>query len=191
MDMDMDSVYDIISSADFWVSSAFFIAGARVLWTLVQVGTEWLLFQVSLRTRTANFVIPAKANRPKEIKKCRLLFVRYGNDQYLKELASDREKHHGRLRNRIKPVKVRELNDGSLELEFKVKIHTRLGTQFKLFLDVEGDVEKVKDYLNSHDNVYDVSDSLRPNKTRVFFLIRDFAETQTIEGFKNNIIWPV
>lgn len=76
-------------------------------------------------------------------------------------------------------------------MEFDVHVHKRIGTQFKLFVDVEGDTAPVIDYLESHENVYDIGISRNPNSVRIFFLLRDFAETETIDGFKNNMIFPV
>ena len=185
------SASQVLGSLDFWLNSAFLIAMTRVLWTVVQRATEWAIFAASIRTKLATFTIPAQASRPEEIKACKIIFVRYGNDQYLKELASDQEKNHGRLRNKVYPVDVIEQADGSVLIQFKIRIHVRLGTQFKLFVDVEGDIAPVVAYLESHDNVSEVSPSLRPDKTRVFFLVNDFPVTTTVEGFENNIIWPV
>ena len=187
----MGKFVEAFASVEFWLNSAILIALARFLWGIVGRLTDKLLFALSLRTQSVEFTFEALPDRPKEIMALRCLFVRYGNDQYLRELASDQEKHHGRLRNQIRPVVVEEQEDGRVRISFTIRIHRRLGTQFKLFLDVEGETAPVEEYLARHPNVYDISKSSRPDMMRVFFLIRDFAETTTVDGFKNNIIWPV
>lgn len=146
---------------------------------------------MSLRTQRISFRLLAHSGRPEEITSLNVLFIRHGTDNYLKNLASDQERHHGRLRNKPKKIEIQRDDQGNIVVEFDVHVHKRIGTQFKLFVDVEGDTAPVIEYLESHENVYDIGVSRNPNSVRIFFLLRDFAETETIDGFKNNMIFPV
>ena len=187
-----DDLLALLGSARFWLDAAILTAIVRFVWTVVQKLSERLLFALSLRTRTIEVTFDAHPDVPSEIEALRYLFIRYGNDTYLKELASDQERHHGRLRNIVRKVEVSDLPDGGKRIKLRLKVHKRLGTQFKLFVDVAGDPAAVARYLNSHPNVYEVESSPRPgNRSRVFFLVRDFPTITTVDGFENNMIWPV
>jgi hypothetical protein len=178
-------------SPELWVNTTILLTLGRVLWVAVGKLTESALFRLSLRTQKVSFTLSARGDRPAEITSLNVLFIRHGSDDYLRNLASDQEKHHGRLRNKTRRIKTRTDADGNIIVAFDVDVHKRIGTQFKLFVDVQGDLEPVLDYLKSHDNVYDIGVSSNPNAVRVFFLLRDFAETKTVDGFTNNMIWPV
>lgn len=56
-----------MSTPKFWLNGAILLATVRVLWTVFQRLTEWAIFSLSLRTKTATFTIPAKGERPQEI----------------------------------------------------------------------------------------------------------------------------
>ena len=190
----MSDVAEIASrfwSPELWVNTTILLTLGRVLWVAVGKLTESALFRLSLRTQKVSFTLSARGDRPAEITSLNVLFIRHGSDDYLRNLASDQEKHHGRLRNKTRRIKTRTDADGNIIVAFDVDVHKRIGTQFKLFVDVQGDLEPVLDYLKSHDNVYDIGVSSNPNAVRVFFLLRDFAETKTVDGFTNNMIWPV
>lgn len=188
---------------EFWLNSALLLALARALWVIVGKATEALVFRMALRTTTLTVRLLARASPPPAIKAVRLLFIRHGNDTYIQHLASDQERNHGRLKNSIQPVRVTQSGEG-VALGFSVKVHNRLGTQFKMFIEVEPEgqwtprdirdnpsVKAVLDYLALHDNVDDIGISARPGRVRIFFLLRDFDEVTTVEGFRNNMIWPV
>ena len=187
-----DDLLALLGSARFWLDAAILTAIVRFVWTAVQKIFESLLFVFSLRTRVLEVHFGAHPDAPREIEALHYLLFRYGNDTYLKELASDQERHHGRLRNIVRKVEVSDLPDGGKGIKFRLKVHKRLGTQFKLFIDVAGDPAAVVRYLDSHANVYDVEPSPRPgNRSRVFFLVREFPTITTVDGFENNMIWPV
>ena len=212
----MDSVWagviaaasDRMGSVDFWLNSALLVTVGRALWVVVGKLTEAAIFRAALRTTSLRVRLTAHPDHPAAITAIRLLFIRHGNDTYLQHLASDQEKHHARLRNTVLPVTVRK-ETGGIGIEFRIKVHNRLGTQFKLFVDVapsraptldtavqdpaaqDPAVQEVIAYLESHPNVHDVGVSARPDRARVFFLLRDFDDVKTVEGFRNNMIWPV
>jgi hypothetical protein len=176
---------------ELWINTTILIAVGRALWVAVGKATEAAIFRLSLKTRRVSFRLLARGDRPEEIQSLNVLFVRHGSDKYLQHLASDQERNHGRLQNKYKKIEIKRDENDDIVFEFDIHFHKRIGTQFKLFVDVRGSAEPVVKYLGSHENVYDVGVSSNPNSIRVFFLLKDFAEIETIDGFKNNMIWPV
>lgn len=176
---------------EVWINTTLLLTLGRALWVAVGKLTEVLIFRLSLRTQKLSFRLLAHGNRPAEIKSLNVLFIRHGSDRYLRSLASDQERHHGRLQNQTKRIEIKRDDEDNIVVEFYVRVHKRIGTQFKLFVEVEGDTAPVVAYLESHQNVYDVGVSANPNGVKVFFLLKDFAETRSIDGFMNNMIWPV
>ena len=190
--MTLDTAADYFGSGKFWFDATILTALASFVWSLIRRLTEIALFRIALRTKEIDVSFRARPDVPDELHALRCLMVRYGNDAYLHEMASDLERYHGRLRNRILPVTVSECEDGGRRVTLRIKLHKRLGTQFKFFVDVMGDPEPVIAYLGAHENVYDISLSPRPGqKKRIFFLVRDYPSITTIDGFENNMIWPV
>lgn len=177
--------------------TTLFIAVASAVWTIVSRLVQAAYFQLSLRTREFEFALEPKKGRPDNITALNLLLIRYGNDTYLSTLASDQERFHGRLRN-----KVIRVADGSTidekPIKVKLRLHKRLGTQFKFFVDVTGDPGPVIAYLESHDTVEDVSSKERPKRNpndvprhRLFFLLKRFDTEKTVDGHTNNFLYPV
>lgn len=168
----------------------------------------------------------------KAIFKC--LLIRFGTDSYIKDMASESEKHDGRLRNEII---VGSCDNGNLS--YTISLHKRIGTQFKCYLEldtkeeIESIVEKIKiienkmdkknkeiskleneiknkepeseDYLinkkkikilekeirNEEAPIYDLGISCSKDKNRLFFLIRGYESTKTVDGFYNNMLFPI
>lgn len=44
---------------------------------------------------------------------------------------------------------------------------------------------------DAYKNIYDLGFSGSNNKNRIFFLLRDYGTTETVDGFKNNMLFPV
>ena len=74
------------------------------------------------------------------------LLVRYGTDLYFEKLASDQERYEGRLQNRLLHNRVKS-EEGWLQSLFHLPIHSRLGTQFKFFLEVEETTPRLSSIL--------------------------------------------
>lgn len=172
------------------------IAGfvGRVSWSGAAVVLGWLH---SWRLRTTQRHTVALARRqlpfdPRIFKPC-CLIVRYGTDSYIEHLASDRERHDGRLQNRAIDVHVETHSDGSSSFRLRIPVHKRLGTQFKCFVDVE-DVSRTTDVLEFLEGCYSIvsaehsSSPLHPH--RLYFLLRDFDVVESIDGHKNNMCFP-
>lgn len=193
-----EALISAMGSVGFYVDTTLLVALAGAAWTVARHFMQLLLFRLSLRTRKVELTFKANADVPKEISALKLLMIRYGNDTYLRDLASDVERHHGRLRNRVSKVHVAEAEDGGKTITARLRIHKRLGTQFKFFVDVEGDAEAVVAYLETHDAIKQVDVTPRPvrngrdkGRKRLFFLVSHFEQVTTVDGFVNNMIYPV
>jgi hypothetical protein len=193
----MDTLIAHFGTYDIYFDVTLLVALAGVVWTFARRAAEELYFLMSLRTRQIEFELQAREGVPEGITSLNLLFIRYGNDTYLANLASDRERYHGRLRN-----KVIQLLDappkGGAPIRVRMRVHKRLGTQFKFFVDVTGDPGPVVAYLEQHETICDVSCNLRPAirigdapRHRIFFLLDRLDMVETVDGFTNNFIFPV
>lgn len=185
----------VLETPGLYVDATLLVALFGVAWAFGQRVAGWLFVQMSLRTRAAELDFHTNADVPSKISALKLLVIRYGNDTYLKELASDRERHHDRLRNSLHSVQVKDAEDGGKLSVSKLRIHQRLRTQFKFFVDVDGKTDRVVAYLKTHAGA-DVTPRLvqkRQNRghKRPFFLVKDFDEVRTVDGFANNMIYPV
>ena len=186
-----------VGSFELYVDVTLLVAIAGFVWTIARKLAQEAYFMASLRIRTVEFILHANSEVPENIKSLNLLFVRYGNDTYLSSLASDQERYHGRLRNKIIKVADTPPEEGGL-IRVWLRVHKRLGVQFKFFVEVEGDPKPVVDYLKSHDSISDVSANERPAmrlgetpRYRIFFLVDRLATVKTVDGFTNNFIFPV
>jgi len=186
-----------IGSLELLFDTTLLVAVVGVVWTFARRLAQEAYFLLSLRTREIEFVLRAKSGIPRNITSLNLLFIRYGNDTYLSSLASDQERYHGRLRNKVIRVAETPPKHGG-PIKVKLRLHKRLGTQFKFFVDVTGDPEAVVDYLESHETISGVSAKQRPKlnadeepRHRIFFLIDRLDKTTTVDGHENNFLYPV
>jgi len=193
----LDQLFSSLSSLELVFDTTLFVAVASAVWTIVSRLVQAIYFQLSLRTRLIEFSLEPKGGVPVGINSLNLLLIRYGNDTYLSTLASDKEKFHGRLRNKVILVAKGPLADQK-KIKVKLRLHKRLGTQFKFFVDVTGDPEPVIKYLNSHDTIEGVSSKERPKlnpadapRHRIFFLINRLDKEKTVDGHTNNFFYPV
>ena len=102
------------------------------------------------------------------------------------------ERQDGRLQNRVMPVSVLRSGEEPARFALRLPIHNRLGTQFKCFAEVRNPqrVNDLIETLNSCERVYDVGLSSSQFRNRVYFLLKDFAATETVDGMTNNICFP-
>ncbi|MEQ6247452.1 hypothetical protein ABMC89_01030 [Sulfitobacter sp. HNIBRBA3233] len=187
-----------IGSWELYFDVTLLVALAGVVWTVVSRLAQAAFFVLSLRTREIEIDLKAKAEIPDEIAGLHLLFIRYGNDLYLRDLASDREKYHGRLRNKVKQIRIDRETLGERPIKVPLRVHKRLGSQFKLFVEVNGDPSPVVDYLESHDMISGVGVARRPfrgkhdtGRSRVWFLLDQIDKVETVDGMTNNFVFPV
>ncbi len=185
------ALVDFLLDAAIITSVVSFIG--KLAWT---AATElvWWIYRRSLRQPQKHKVVVANTTIPfeKGVATVKCLVVRYGTDQYIEHMASDREKHDGRLQNMVLPVHVNR-NGQSVSFEVDLPVHKRLGTQFKCFVDVPmgGPAAEIKEFLASLPEIHEVSDSSSlDGGNRIFFLIKRFASVTTVDGFSNNMCFP-
>ncbi len=201
--MSLETFKEIVTSARFWLSSAFLAAVIRIIWFLISELIKWLKFKRS--SKPCNF--PEELNLSKKYKYLKeevtfsCILVRFGTDDYLRSLASDQDKYEGRLQNKIikldiVPLKDKKQKDKDLgcKLLFSIPVHKRIGTQFKCFVEVnnEEDVNEIEDVLKECDILVDVDISKSPclKRKRVYFLIKKLHIEKSVENIKNNYIFP-
>jgi len=158
-----------------------------IIWNFASIPIAYLR-EKSMKKPSA-VKIDLDLNYPElEHAKFKCLIVRYGTDEYIKSMANDQEKYDGRLRNDIIDV---NYQDGSLH--FVIPLHKRIGTQFKCFLETESKekAEKIIQRTEDFSGIYDLSLASSQHKNRVFFLLKDYGETKTVDGLKNNMIFPI
>ena len=72
-------------------------------------------------------------------------------------------------------------------------VYSLIGTQFKCFLeaDTKEEAEEIVKQCDKFDGIYDLSFSSSQHKNRVFFLLKDYGETLTVDKLKNNMLFPI
>lgn len=116
------------------------------------------------------------------------LVVRFGTDEYLAGMASDQERHQGRLLNRVVEI---DRETGILALP----VHRKLGTQFKLYYlvpDAEqaGELRKALGQSSiRHESDADIAanrivlDEDEPAGRKCWFRLAAYGARQTVDGF--------
>ncbi|MDP1693580.1 MAG: hypothetical protein Q8L49_16815 [Burkholderiaceae bacterium] len=183
---------------DALVSTGALTALAGFVGSLAWSGANALLrwFQSwRLRTVRRYSVALAKARLPFDAALIapRCLVVRYGVDSYVRDMASDKEREECKLQNRTIKIPLSHNSDDSTSFDLRLPIHKRLGTQFKCFVDVANGqaVGSVVEFLSNCPSIVSPERSSSPlHEHRIFFLLRDFAVRDTVDGFKNNMCYP-
>jgi hypothetical protein len=187
---------EVLLSTGVLTAVAGAVAGfiGRVAWSGATVTLNWL-HSWWLRTTRTHTVALARKKLPFDvgILKPQCLIVRYGTDRYLRHLASDREKHDGRLQNRKIAVPITAHPDGSTTFRLRIPDHKRLGTQFKCFVDLQDDsrVAEVLEFLADCQSILSPERSASPlHPNRIYFLVSTFDVVRTIDNQRNNMCFP-
>ena len=183
---------EVLLSAGVLTALAGFVG--RVAWSGATVALGWL-HGWHLRTVQRHTVALARKQLPfdHQILKPQCLIVRYGTDLYVEHLASDREKHDGRLQNRRIAVPITAHPDGSTTFRLRIPVHKRLGTQFKCFVDVQdpSKATEVLEFLSDCHSIVSPEHSSSPlYPKRIYFLLRAFDVVESIDKHKNNMCFP-
>lgn len=193
----LDNLPGVLGDFNIFVDTTLLVSIIAVVWTFARRLAQEAYFRLSIRTQQITFPLEPHADIPGNIESLNYLFIRYGNDTYMQWLASDQDRHHGRLRNKIICV-TRKMPKPGEQITVKMRVHKRLGTQFKFFVDVTGDPEPVEAYLKAHSSTDDISCKPiprskpgGPDRYRLFFLVTRLDEVKTIDNLRNNFIYPV
>ena len=185
------------------LNSAILTIVIKIVWTGVSLVFNKI--RSILIKRDQSFLIPLEWNNPLSASEKSVLMkaafycliVRYGTDNYIRDMANEQEKFEGQLQNRIIPVKVtvkvNVTKSDRFFLEIKLPVHKRIGTQFKCFATVKDDFQLEALYLilEKCKNIHGVSKSSSQFKNRVYFLLKDFETVKTVDGIENNMCFPV
>ncbi len=122
-----DDLITRFGTYELYFNVTLLIAIAGIVWTFARRLAKEVNFLLSLRTRQIEFALQAKENVPENIDSLNLLFIRYGNDTYLSNLANGQERYHGRLRNKVIRIADHLAKSGAA-IKVKLRLHKRLGT---------------------------------------------------------------
>lgn len=191
--MDILATFSQLQTRDVILNTAIIATVIKVAWTALTWGINWLRFASISRETIAS--IPLAPYKPdyEGVADFFCLVIRYGTDDYIRFMASDREKHDGRLQNAVIPLKKGKNSDGDYVFELKLPVHKRIGTQFKCYADAKSaeKADVLEAMLKQCEFVSDVDRSASPNQYRYYFLIKDrFAQVDTVDGIKNNFCFP-
>ena len=128
----------------------------------------------------------------KGIRNWNLLLVRYGSDDYLRNMAGESDRQAGRTRYQIIRMKLALSPTGEVSLSWALPVHRRLGTQFRCFIDIRGTGagSDVLTGMLSHYDEIDVLPSDVPQPTRVYFLLKRFRSLASADGSRHNFALP-
>lgn len=201
----IESIKHVLDHADIW-DLAQKTGVIAAVGTVVNAAVRWAMNKITSRyyLRIKTYLLKANARLPDEISdkkiKFQCLIIRYGTDQYIEKMASEIDKQNGQLQNRVIDI-LTTTNPDTKETEFTLAlpVHSRLGTQFKCFADIEEKLSptemdsllnQLQTYLQSTKLVSDVSVSSSEHQHRVYFLLNRFGSVKTADGFLNNHCFP-
>jgi hypothetical protein len=181
--------------ADYFQEAAAFVVMMTVVVRLLWSSTSSLILRVrevlDSPVRLCTIALAGWDDVPGAVQwKC--LVVRFGTDAYLMHLASEQERFEGRLRNKVVPVETRNVPlllgiERHVIGTFKLPVHRRLGTQFKLFFEVP--TERIAERIAKSSAFLETSIDKSTRPIRVWVVARQFGHTKSVEGYTNNF-WP-
>lgn len=128
----------------------------------------------------------------KGIRAWHILLVRHGSDDYLRTMAGEADRHAGRTRYDVIPMKLALSPIGEVTLSWKLPVHRRLGTQFRCYIDLRpgGAGGEVLTGMLRHYDEIEVLPPEVPDPTRVYFLLKKFRTVPSADGGRQNIVMP-
>ena len=138
-----------------------------------------------------------------EVAEVKCLTIRFGTDDYLERMASDQERFEGRTRLIVDSFQFPlDRQTRTYRGTVSLRVHRRLGTQFKLFIEANDDrqAESIRLLLASLEGVEEVTRSDYGPRPKVWFLLRQFHIVSTSTGdaklrdedrIRNNFYFPV
>lgn len=135
---------------------------------------------------TLTFSVDSVDTRLESVMDFKYLLVRYGNNEQVEQTTIADEAR--RIQNGEFDI-CQHLDTDTLRLEVPLRLHPRLGTEFKVFVDVTGTKRcaEVESMLEDSDHFMNVERSYM-NDSRIFVLLDDVPTTVSPEGFRNNFM---
>jgi hypothetical protein len=181
------------------LGSAVITTVINITWFIISSCLAFVAHRVHLRVKSHQFVLGQGVTRAKyealfrNISSFHCLLVRYGTDDYIIKMASDRERFEGRQQLKVLPITVAFDADDRAIFTLKLPIHKSLGTQFKCFAEARSvaQVPAVIAALKECEHARCVKQSDSYKRTRVYFLLDHFVAMDTINAeVQNNYIYP-
>jgi hypothetical protein len=194
----VDSIAKALALPSEYILLAIVISGAaagaaKVAWSFVTYVLQVIRFHFSFRTAKYSVDFGPFEDVPDSIDGVYCHIIRYGTDQYLEKMASDQERYEGRLRNKVYKLKTRRDQKNRCIVQLYLRVHKRLGTQFKVFVRLKelSNADEVVEFLTSTKLVSGIHVSRYHQPTKITFIIEIFSTVQTVEGITNNFLYPV
>jgi hypothetical protein len=169
-----------------------------LVWTILRVVFTAAADMIEVRSSRQRVVIARGLTRHdfdqirNGIRAWRVLLVRHGSDDYLRDMAGDADRHAGRTRRDVIAMKLTLSSVGEAVLSWRLPIHQRLGTQFRCFAvprdDNAGGVA-ITGMLQLFDEI-DALPAETTKPTRIYFLLRSFRVIAAADGAKQNLVLP-
>lgn len=184
---------DQILSAKFLLSSAIVALVINVVWTLTSGALSYVWLYLQVRRAPLEIAFAPCPAMPDYLKAIKCQIVRYGTDSYISKMASDREKFDGRLRNRVLDCESKKLKDGALRVRFRIPLHRRLGTQFRVFCQVDdlAHMDEALRFLSGCDAVAEAAQATSFDRCRIYLLLDTYSIVETADEIRNNHYYPV
>ena len=128
----------------------------------------------------------------KAIRNWQLLLVRFGTDDYLRNMAGPGDRDVGRPRYATAAMSLSLSPTGEVILQWSLPVHRRLGTQFRCFIETRHGVAgpSVLTGMLKHYDEIEILDAAVENPQRVYFLLKRFPVVTTAEGIRQNFVLP-
>jgi hypothetical protein len=121
-----------------------------------------------------------------------VLMIRYGTDDYLRNMAGEADRNVGRPRYSTLPMKLSLSATGEAVLGWTLPVHRRLGTQFRCYIATRAGADgpaMLTDMLAHYDEIEVLPPDV-PEPSRLYFLVKRFPTTTTAEGTRQNFVLP-
>ena len=178
-----------------------------VLWTTALVWLAWTLLRLvfagasdrfEVARLTQHVVIARGLTRHdfeqvrKAVRGWRLLVLRHGSDDYLRDMAGEADRHAGRMRREVIAMRLGLSAIGEVTLSWSLPVHRRIGTQFRCFAELRpGDAgQDILSGMLRHYDAIEVLPAEVPHPTRVYFLLNRFRVRLASDGAKHNFALP-
>jgi len=111
--MELSKIGEVILSKSFFLNSAILTVLVRIVWSVISVLLNKIRYLWMKKVQS--FVISLESSEIIDsLTRFYCLVIRYGTDNYIRDMANDKEKHDGRLRNKIIPINVRKDKENNL-----------------------------------------------------------------------------
>ena len=179
----------VITGITALISVTWFVASNVRKRIMRRWGARWEIHKVALGPRMTR---QRYQEISQQVSGFHCLIVRYGTDDYMSKIASDDEREVGRLQNKVRPVELKFDEQGEGILVLKLRVHKRLGTQFKCFVVVPqmANMDQIMTRIRECNHVVDVQISHSQFRDRIYFLIDKFFRATTVEGITTNVVFP-